>query len=270
MLKALKHYLSLMLLICGASFTLGCGGFEANSPGDSLGSYLPGDLDLPPTGEDPDEVEYEGDGVYLTDLHPEIASLYSKAYFHADIGELAGSPGTSSARQGGSVVLTFETSSGQTSKRYFSSGGSTMSSMEKNFWTKKTNGDVMWRGIFQGQRGAFIVIIDGVFMYGDGAGPLDTMSGSVWFRPWQVLENRVLPTHECVLNAQGLWDCKNQSAPIRQCWYISKGPYDCRFDISGNGASVTRGPGNPKNDTDWVKLGRFSNLNKSKVFHETY
>ncbi|MCO5113202.1 MAG: hypothetical protein M9899_03400 [Bdellovibrionaceae bacterium] len=270
MLKSIKFYLSLVMLLSVAYVSVGCGGFSASNSESPLGSYLPGDLDLPPTGEDPDDMEYEGDGVYLTNLHPDISSLYAKAYFHADIGELAGSPGTSSARQGGSVVLTFEDSSGNTSKRYFSTGGSTLSSMEKNYWTKKTNGDVMWRGIFQGQRGAFVVIIDGVFMYGDGAGPLDTMSGSVWFRPWQVLENRVLPTHECVLNAYGLWDCKNQTAPIRQCWYISKGPYDCRFNISGDASTVTRGSGNEKNDTNWVKLGRFSNLNKSKVFHETY
>lgn len=264
-----KNYLAILVLLSGAIIVSGCTGFEAADSNSLTRPYLPGDLDLPPDGTDPEEAEYEGDGVYLTDLHPEISSLYSKAYFHADIGELAGSPGTSAARQGGSVVLTFEDGSGGTSKRYFSTGGSTLESMEKNFWTTKSNGGIMWRGIFQGQRGAFIVIIDSVFMYGDGAGPLDTMAGSVWFRPWQVLPNKVLPTHECVLNSQGLWDCKNQTAPIRQCWYISRGPYDCRFTISDSGMLVTR-QANATNDTDWVKLGRFSNLNKSKVFHETY
>lgn len=248
-----------------------CGGFDAASVTSLNDSPIidDDDLDQPPDGEDPDDYDDEGDGVYLTNLHPDISALYSKLYFHADIGELGGTRGTSSARQGGAVVLTFETSSGAKTNRYFSTGGSTYESMEKNYWTTKSGGGKMWRGIFQGQKGAFIIIVDGVFQYGDGAGPLDTMAGSVWFRPWQVLSNQVLPTHECVLNGSGLWDCKNQSAPIRQCWYISKGPYDCRFNISGDGQLVTR-LANATNDTDWVKLGRFSNLNKSKVFHETY
>ena len=127
----------------------------------------------------------------------------------------------------------------------------------------------MWRGIFQGRYGALVMVVDDVFMNGDGAGPEDTMGGSIWFRPWQVLSNKTLPTHNCVLNSQGLWDCKNQSAPIRQCWYISRGPYDCRFNISSDGKLVTR-LANYSNDTDWVKIGTFNDLNKSKTFHETY
>lgn len=263
-----KNIWALAFLLGFFIWGTGCTGFDAASMGSNIGTdFEPPDLDEPPTGEDPDDFEHEGDGVYLTEMHPEIEGLYENAYFHADIGELNGNG--SSARQGGSIVLTFEDSSGNTSKRYFSTGGSTRESMEKNYWTTKSNGSTMWRGIFQGQYGALIVIVDGVFQHGDGAGPLDTMAGSVWFRPWQVLQSQVLPTHECILNSQGLWDCKNQSSPIRQCWYISRGPYDCRFEISPSGMLVTR-LANATNDTDWVKLGRFSNLNKSKVFHESY
>ncbi len=264
--KALsKVVLSLLILSL-----FGCGGFESNNnstnPGGGGGLGDP----INPDPDDTDEpISYEdGAGVYLRNMHPEIASSFSKVYFHADLGDVAGTPGTASMRQGGSVILTFEGSNGQKINRYFSTGGSTYATLGNNYWSKKPSGEYMWQGIFQGEFGALIVIVDGVFTYGDGLGPDDTMSGSVWFRRWQVISDNLL-THECRMNSQGLWDCKNQSAPLTQCWYVSLGPYDCRFQISSDGKLVTRKP-NPTNDTDWVKLGEFTDLNKSKTFHETY
>lgn len=269
-----KFIKTIAILFMALNILTACGGFDSADVTDysKLGD-IPEGLDVDPTDPNPDVDEQpsyaDGAGVYLDNLHPEISALYSKLYFHADLGDVYGNQSTTSARQGGSIILTFQDSNGNKINRYFSTGGSTFKSLEKNFWTKKNDGTPMWRGIFQGRYGAFIVIINGVFTYGDGAGPLDTMSGSVWFRKWQVLADKKLPTHECVLNGQGLWDCKNQTAPILQCWYISRGPYDCRFEINGRGDLVTRLP-NYSNDTDWVKLGTFNDLNKSKTFHETY
>lgn len=261
---------ALMLIL--ALTMIGCGGFESSNNGTSSGGGGGGGLGDPvtpnPTPVGPPSYE-DGAGVYLRNMHPDISSAYEKVYFHADLGDVAGTPGTASMRQGGSVILTFETRSGQKINRYFSTGGSTYATLENNFWTTKSSGDPMWRGIFQGEYGALIVIVDGVFTFGDGLGPDDTMSGSVWFRRWQVLSDQKLPTHGCTMNSQGLWDCKNQSAPLRQCWYVSRGPYDCRFQISLDGQLVTR-MANHSNDTDWVKLGEFTDLNKSKTFHETY
>lgn len=247
---------------------MGCGGgFESAGSNTNTG----GGLDVPITDPtDPGIPSYtDGAGVYLRNMHTDVSALYSKVYFHANLGDTVGTAGTSSIRQGGSIELTFERSNGTKITRYFSTAGSTNATLENNFWTTKSNGEPMWRGIFQGEYGALIVIVDGVYFNGDGLGPDDTMAGSVWFRKWQVLENQVLPTHNCTLNSQGLWDCKNQSAPLRQCWYISRGPYDCRFQISSDGQLVTR-MSNPTNDTDWVKLGEFTDLNKSQTFHETY
>jgi hypothetical protein len=266
-----NNILVLLMAILGLS-TAGCGGFSSNK--DNY-SYNGGDLDGDINGDgvvDDDDLTpsyTDGAGVYLRNMHTDIKAAYSKVYFHTDLGDVAGTAGTSNERQGGSVVLTFEKSNGQKINRYFSTAGSTYTTLENNYWTTKSSGDPMWRGIFQGEYGALIVIVDGVFTYGDGLGPDDTMSGSVWFRKWQVLDTQVLPTHGCTLNSQGLWDCKNQSAPLRQCWYVSRGPYDCRFQISLDGKLVTR-LANATNDTDWVKLGEFTDLNKSKTFHETY
>ncbi len=272
-LLKLKNYIFYILIALLSLNLAACGGFNSGGSSDNSGfddDPIPDDDD----GDDDDgDPSYEGGaGVYLRNVHPEISALYSKTYFHADLGDVVGTPGTSSMRQGGSIILTFEKSNGQKINRYFSTAGSTFTTLEKNFWTTKTNGDPMWRGIFQGEYGALVVVIDGVFLYGDGLGPDDTMSGSVWFRKWQVLEDQKLPTHECVLNSQGLWDCKNQSAPLRQCWYISRGPYDCRFMVMSDGKLVMRSadPANPSNDTEWVKLGTFNDLNKSKTFYETY
>lgn len=266
-----KEIIKVSVIISGFMFLSACGGsskgFQASNGGGS------GGLDRPIT-DDPDipdgPTSYEdGAGVYLRNIHADLTSAYSNVYFHADLGDVVGTPGTASMRQGGSIILTFTKKDGSKINRYFSTAGSTYATLENNFWTRKSNGDPMWRGIFQGEYGALIVIVDGVHFNGDGVGPDDTMAGSVWFRKWQVLENRVLPTHECKLNSQGLWDCKNQSAPLRQCWYVSRGPYDCRFQISLDGKLVTR-LANATNDTEWVKLGEFRDLNKSKTFHETY
>lgn len=260
----------LVLSLSTTTLVVGCGGFKSDKSSSN------GDLDNDPDDDNDDDDDddtppsyTDGAGVYLRNLGPELSAVYKRAYFHADLGDVAGAKGTAQERQGGSIILTLEDKNGRKVNRYFSTAGSTYTTLENNFWTRKSDGDPMWRGIFQGQYGALIVIVDGVFTYGDGLGPDDTMSGSVWFRKWQVLEDQKLPTHNCVLNSQGLWDCKNQSAPLRQCWYVSRGPYDCRFKISNDGKLVTR-LANYSNDTDWVKLGEFKDLNKSKTFHEEY
>lgn len=262
--RSITYILFMILFI----FLGACGGMSLK--GDILPDF--GGLDSDPTrprGEDTETPSYEnGAGVYLDNIHDDLSS-YEKVHFYADLGDVAGSQGTSNERQGGSIVLTFEDHRGQKANRIFSTGGSTYASLENNFWTRSSSESLMWRGIFQGRYGALIMIVDDVFMSGDGAGPEDTMGGSIWFRRWQVLSEQKLNFHDCVLNSQGLWDCKNQSAPIRQCWYISRGPYDCRFKIHPDGQLVTR-LANYSNDTDWIKLGTFNDLNKSKTFHETY
>lgn len=260
-IKVLVTMLTLALMGCG-------GGFKASDSGPSTGGGLGDPVGPIPGNPGPPSYE-DGAGVYLRNMSAEVTAVYPKVYFHADLGNVAGTPGTATMRQGGSISLTFEKSNGQKVNRHFSTGGSTYASLENNFWTIKKSGEPMWRGIFQGEYGALIVIVDGVHLAGDGLGPEDTMAGSVWFRKWQVLSEAKLPTHECRLNSQGLWDCKNQSAPLRQCWYVSRGPYDCRFQISLDGKLVTR-LANASNDTEWVKIGEFTDLNKSKTFHETY
>ncbi len=271
MTKVLITHLN-RIIITGISFTLiACGGFSSDngSGGGSTGGGFT-DPTTPITPIDKGPISYEGGaGVFLKNMHADISSKYERVYFYADLGDVSGTAGTASMRQGGSLSLTFEDSRGQKINRYFSTGGSTYSALEKNFWTTKSSGEPMWRGIFQGEYGAIIMVVDGVFTYGDGLGPDDTMAGSIWFRKWQVITEAVLPTHNCVLNSQGQWDCKNQSAPMRQCWYVSRGPYDCRFKVSLDGKLITR-LSNYSNDTEWIKLGEFTDLNKAKTFYETY
>lgn len=256
--------ISFILLACGGGFSSN-NGSSGNSGGGLFEPIGPGTT-VVPTGPQ----SYEGgSGVYLINMHPDITTNYDKVYFYADLGDVAGTAGTASMRQGGSLTLTFEDSRGNKLNRFFSTGGSTYSALENNFWTTKSSGEPMWRGIFQGEYGAIIMIVDGVFTFGDGLGPDDTMAGSIWFRKWQVISNAKLPTHDCQLNSQGQWDCKNQSAPLNQCWYVSRGPYDCRFQVSLDGQLVTRLP-NASNDTEWIKIGEFTDLNKARTFYETY
>lgn len=257
----------LRLLIASMCFvSLGCG--DSLKSSKSVNDDL--DWDLGDDDDDDDDGSYtNGAGVYLRNLHSDISTDYKRVYFHADLGDVAGAKRTAKERQGGSIILTFEDSRGRKTNRFFSTAGSTYQTLENNFWTTKKDGDPMWRGIFQGEYGALIMIVDGVYTQGDGYGANDTMAGSLWFRRWQVLSNNKLITHNCTINSQGLWDCKNQSAPLRQCWYVSRGPYDCRFKISLDGKLVSR-LANSSNDTEWVKIGTFKNLSMAKTFHLVY
>jgi hypothetical protein len=99
----------------------------------------------------------------------------------------------------------------------------------------------VFTGFYQDTYGAIVLVVDGTqtINQGDGQGGEQTLTGSIWYKNF--------PT---VTNVQG---------PLRKCWYITLGPYDCRSNpvIYKNGIYPT--------DT-YRKLGTFTGLSKSKAF----
>ena len=53
--------------------------------------------------------------------------------------------------------------------------------------------------------------------------------------------------------------------PTEHCWYINKGPNDCRAWVSGKGMNSTSAI-NP--DNGYVKLGAFTGLDVVEAFGE--
>lgn len=122
------------------------------------------------------------------------------------------------------------------------------------------NGVHAWHGIFQDRYGAVVVVIDGSVSQGDGQAS-EMVSGSVWFQNFQ---SAVPP--------QG---------PMKMCWQITAGPYNCSTWLVGSGSSMrvdtysslfptTSWPADNVNYARpaYRKLGNFSGLLRSEVFGE--
>ncbi len=113
-----------------------------------------------------------------------------------------------------------------------------------NIWFT-SGGDQVWHGFFEDAFGAIVVVIDEVIDLGDG-GVGDLVGGSVWFK-----------------NFGATYAPK---PPMTRCWFIRRGPYDCRTFMSGGGVSTTSSV-NPNNG-GYRKLGNFTGLSKSQAFNE--
>lgn len=99
-----------------------------------------------------------------------------------------------------------------------------------------------FRGFFQDKWGAIILVIDNGFNLGDGGGLTD-LSGRVYFKNFP---NAMYPQYS------------------EMCWFVRRGPYDCRTYVDGSGnISTTQGlyPGD-----GYTELGRFTGVSRSKAF----
>lgn len=106
-------------------------------------------------------------------------------------------------------------------------------------------GQTVWHGVFDDFAfGGFVVVIDEIIDLGDGAGPQDTVGGTIWFK-----------------NFSG--DATFYH-PQTYCWFVSLGPYDCRPWPEGKGMNTyqSKDPG-----AGYVKLGSFSGLSLKAAFN---
>lgn len=127
-----------------------------------------------------------------------------------------------------------------------------------NGWVNQS-GKQIWKGFFQDKYGAIVLIVDKYISQGDGQSG-NILGGSIWFQNF----NRYYPNNP----TQG---------PLKMCWEITMGPYDCRtFIIGMNPADPSNYPGmvsvtssyNPNNhgpdaNMNYEKLGDFNGISKS-------
>jgi hypothetical protein len=127
--------------------------------------------------------------------------------------------------------------------------GSTSDKSFNKWYTDSSTNKQVWKGFFQDQYGAIVIIIDKFISQGDGqAGNI--VGGSIWFQNF----NRYYPNY----GTQG---------PLKMCWQISMGPYDCRSFLVNDNVSPASSlyPNNhgPDANMNYEKLGDFTGISKS-------
>jgi hypothetical protein len=119
---------------------------------------------------------------------------------------------------------------------------------QHNGWVNQ-DGKSVWKGFFQDEWGAIVLVVDRMLSQGDGV-PGQFLGGSIWF---QNFNKEYYPNFP-------------YQGPTKMCWQITMGPYDCRsFLVSGvvNMISsyypTTKGP-NKQNH--YQKLGDFDGISR--------
>jgi len=273
----MKKGIHILLVTLLSSFMFGCGENTGSVSTNSDNSSRSG---IPPI----DFRDLEGNGFsnrstsISLDLDENLAG-YNAIDLQVDLGTVFGNG--LDAKFGGDIIAYVDYANGDEGLRFFTTGGNVEEDVQENFWYYSRDNKLIWRGVFEGPRGALIIVIDGVFSSGDGNEARDLMSGSVWLRPWPVVTEPVCFTNSrgeevcdrvdrpCVINSDGRTDCKNPNAPPARCWNVSLGPYDCRFDISDDG-QVVEALGNIYADQNYIKLGTFDDLSRQEVFRADY
>jgi hypothetical protein len=206
--------------------------------------------------------------ITLINLHPDLAEIYRGIDMELSMGTVIGNHNDLDANQAGDIVLHKMGRDGSRTQSFFTSGGTTYEDVRENYWYYNTDGKLVWRGAFEGPTGTLVVVVDGVYKSGDGNDPYDYMSGSLWYMPWPIVEGAVSTAGGCYVK-DGRLDCKNPSGPLTRCWDVSIGPYDCRFDVSGDSKNVTA-LGNEYTENQYYKIAEFINLSRENTFKESY
>ncbi|MCM2281537.1 MAG: hypothetical protein NDI61_06795 [Bdellovibrionaceae bacterium] len=129
-----------------------------------------------------------------------------------------------------------------------------VSDASKNQWFQY-NGQTVFKGYFQDEYGAVIVVIDNTLSQGDGS-PAELIGGTVYFQNFQ----------------KTVWQ-NPQQGPLRMCWQIELGPYDCRATMKVGTPSAWSPTGlypveiSESWDTPYKRLGSFFNMVRSQAFH---
>ncbi len=120
-----------------------------------------------------------------------------------------------------------------------------------NGWTNDGTTS-LWKGFFQDGYGAVVVVVDSNQSTGDGNAGL--IGGEIYFQnfPQSTYPNSPYAP------AQG---------PLKMCWEITAGPYDCRTFLVGDNVAVnsSRFPNNlgPNATNYYRQLGTFTGLSRS-------
>jgi hypothetical protein len=117
-----------------------------------------------------------------------------------------------------------------------------------NGWVNQ-DGKTIWKGFFQDTYGAVILVVDKFLSQGDGQSG-NILGGSIWFQNF----NRYAPNNP-------------QQGPLKMCWEITLGPYDCRSFLVNNKYVIMNSTYYPTNKGEnanmlYEKLGDFNGIAK--------
>lgn len=121
-----------------------------------------------------------------------------------------------------------------------------------NGWVNQ-GGQQVWKGFFQDEYGAIVVVIDRTLNLGDGQ-PSAYIGGSVFYQNF----NQYYPNNP-------------QQGPLKMCWEITYGPYDCRTFLVGDSVVMnstmypSEGNKGPTRDVGYRKLGEFNGMSRSEA-----
>jgi hypothetical protein len=125
---------------------------------------------------------------------------------------------------------------------------STVSNQIYNGWVTEDSTNV-WKGFFQDEFGAIVLVLDKSLSQTDGTAT-SILGGSIWFQNFQ----------------QSPYQNPLQG-PLKMCWEITAGPYDCRTFMVGSTVNVTSSmyPNNygPNKVVGYEKLGDFGGISRA-------
>jgi hypothetical protein len=211
---------------------------------------------LPPapagTGEDPASTGYQSGSTVSLTLNGGAATL-AELFFNSIPNNPTNVRVNIDLRRNSESVIVSYFDSGRKVEAAFGTVHPTnpnVSNSMYNGWVNQ-DGKSVWKGFFQDQYGAIVLIIDRMLSTGDGS-PAKFVGGSIWFQNF----NQYYPNNPL----QG---------PLKMCWEISLGPYDCRSFLIGNYVNMissalptTRGP---DKQVSYKKLGEFNGMARSEA-----
>ena len=122
-----------------------------------------------------------------------------------------------------------------------------------NGWVVQ-DGQNVWKGFFQDAFGAVVLVVDKYLSQGDGQAAT-ILGGSLWFQNFQESSQQ-----------------NPIQGPLKMCWEIYAGPYDCRSFLTGSAPGTvtmtsslyptTRGPNKSLN---YEKLGDFAGISRTSA-----
>lgn len=136
-----------------------------------------------------------------------------------------------------------------------------------NGWVTEGSSRV-YKGFFQDEYGAVVIIIDKVLNVGDGQ-PAPYVGGSIWFQNFGDRGRWCTPQEEYYARLGYVVNCDSpyQAPTGLLCWQVTYGPYDCRTFLVGSSVVMnssptptTRGPSRTKS---YKKLGDFNGLSRA-------
>jgi hypothetical protein len=239
----MKTNAKLIILLLAAAMTVGCAKESKKGSGVPVATVPPGGGPYIPPGTGPGQ----NPGTTYGGSAP--LSIVSVSTLSTYTGRPMNNPSNirinlnmirSGSAWAGTATVTYN-ENGYAYQGYFTTGSQTEATKYNVSWT--TAKGKVWHGIFEDFLGGLVVVIDGIVDLGDGAGPQDNASGSVWFKNFGLTYAPHPPTY---------------------CWFVSRGPYDCRAWPDGSGMntyqSVNPGGG-------YTKLGTFTGMSIKGAFN---